>query len=532
MSAAPSLAAQAIAAFNQRAWGPARELALATLSQQPGEAAGMHYIAGVASLELGLLPQALGLLEHAVRLHPERADFLAQLAKALALARMSGQSQAAADQALALGPVDPAILDTLGVVYTQANAHAQAAAVFRQAVTSAPTHPPYRFNLATALVAVGELEAAEQELEAAIELDPGLWKAHLTLANLRRQEKSGNHLERLGRLLDRAGDDAGARLYLNLALAKEYEDLGDYGSAFEHLRQGKAAGGAGRRYSLSRDQALFEALMRAFPEPVASDGCHGDPSDQPIFVLGMPRSGTTLVERILTSHPQVFSAGELQNFGVVLKRLSGSRTPYLLDPDTIARARSTDSRHLGASYLASTRPATVGKPRFVDKLPHNFLYAGFIARALPGAKMICLRRDPTDTCLSNFRQLFAQSSPYYDYSFDLLDTAGYYVLFERLMAHWQRVLPGRILEIRYEWLVDQQETGTRKLLEYCGLPWHEGCLRFEHNSAPVATASAVQVRAPINRTSIHRWEHYREQLGPLRALLQEAGVVLDPPPAE
>lgn len=525
MTDTPRLADQAIEAFNRRDWQPARDLALRALTQAPGQAAGMHYIAGIACLELQQLPQAIQLLQQAVRLHPRRADFAAQLAKALSIARLSREALAIADQAMALEPEDPLTLDTLGVVYNQANAYPQAAAAFRRAATRMPTAAHYRFNLATALLFEGDLAGAGEELEACIALAPTFWKAHLTLANLHRQNAGSNHIERLLRLLGQAGGDQAAQLYLNLALAKEYEDVGDYALAFDHLSRGKAAGRTRRGYSIQRDEALVEALIRAFPEPITTDA--GDRSEEPIFVLGMPRSGTTLVERILSSHPQVYSAGELQNFGVELKRLSGSRSPYLLDPDTIARGRLIDWGRLGRSYLASTRPATAARPRFVDKLPHNFLYAGFIAHALPRARIICLRRDPMDTCLSNFRQLFAQTSPYYDYSFDLLDTGRYYVLFERLMAHWQRVLPGRILEVRYETLVAHQEASTRRLLDHCGLPWHEGCLRFEQNEAPVATASAVQVREPINRSSIQRWRKYEAQLGPLQALLEQAGIPLD-----
>lgn len=518
------LADQAIAAFNRRDWPPARDLALRALAQAPSQASGMHYIAGIACLEMQQLAQAIPLLQHAVSLHPTRADFAAQLAKALSIARLSREALAIADQAMALEPDDPLTLDTLGVVYNQANAYAQAAVAFRRAAMRMPTAAHYRFNLATALLFEGDLAGAAQELEACLALAPTFWKAHLTLASLRRQDAESNHVERLRRLLEQAGDDQAAQLYLNLALAKEYEDLGDHAVAFAHLTRGKAAGRASRNYSIRRDEALVEALVRAFPQPLATEA--GDPSEEPIFVLGMPRSGTTLVERILSSHPQVYSAGELQNFGVELKRLSGSRTPHMLDPDTIARGRHVDWGRLGHNYVASTRPATAARPRFVDKLPHNFLYAGFIARALPRARIICLRRDPMDTCLSNFRQLFAQTSPYYDYSFDLLDTGRYYLLFDRLMAHWRRVLPGRMLEIEYEALVADPESGTRRLLEHCGLAWHEGCLRFEQNPAPVATASAVQVREPINRSSIGRWRKYATELRPLQALLEEAGIAL------
>jgi Tfp pilus assembly protein PilF len=510
----------AIDAFNRRNWPVTLDAARQALQNGPHDA-GMHYIAGVACMELQMLAHALQHLRQATRLDAKRAEFVVQLAKALSMARLQGEALIAADHAAGLAPTDPAALDTLGVVYTQSNAHRKAATMFRQAAALVPNRATFRFNLATALVAIGEMDEAGQQLEACLSLEPRFWKAHLTLAQLRRCTPSRNHVARLQGLLTECGDNH-ARMYLHLALAKELEDLDDYAGAFDHLCSGKQAGGAGRGYTIGRDEAIFDALRLAFPRPATV--APGDPGEEPIFVFGMPRSGTTLVERIISSHPDVHSAGELQNFGVVLKRLSGSATPLMLDPDTIDRASRVDPATLGRDYVASTRPATGHARRFVDKLPHNFLYAGFIAQALPNARLICLRRDPLDTCLGNFRQLFAQSSPYYDYSFDLLDTGRYYVLFDRLMAHWRQVFPGRILELDYEALVDSQEASSRKLLEFCGLPWDDACLRFHRNPQPVATASSAQVREPIHRGFIQRWRRYEAQLAPLRALLREAGI--------
>jgi hypothetical protein len=311
-----------------------------------------------------------------------------------------------------------------------------------------------------------------------------------------------------------------------MALAKEHEDLAEYPEALEHLVRGKSAGGANRDYTVQRDETLCAAIADSFP--VAQPRPIGYPNHEPIFIIGMPRTGTTLVERIISSHPDVHSAGELLNFPMSLKHASGSQTPVLVDIDTILRARGIDWTKLGEDYISSTRPSTGHKPRFIDKLPHNFLYAGHIAHALPDAKIICLRRGPMDTCLSNFRQLFAPKSPYFDYSFDLLDTGRYYVLFDRLMEHWQRVLPGRIMEVQYETLIESQETSSKELLAFCGLPWHEACLHFENNPSPVATASAVQVRAPIYRSALGRWKKYGHQLNALQKLLEDAGIVIDP----
>jgi tetratricopeptide (TPR) repeat protein len=518
-----TLFAELTTAFNQHAWAKAQALAAHLLPMAPQHPA-LHYMAGVAAMELQQMAKALAHLHQAADLDPKRIEFVTQFAKALTLGQMPREARLAADRAMALSPADPITFDTLGVIYTQTHAHTEAAATFRHAVALRPTHAPYRFNLATALLATGEIESARIELETCIEIDPYYWKAHLTLAQQRRQSAADNHIERLHSMLKGQDTNQEAQTYLHMALAKEYEDCADYPAAFTHYTRGKSAAGAGRNYSIAQDETLFAAISATFPTPQPQTGLTGSLSDEPIFVIGMPRSGTTLVERIISSHPDVHSAGELLNFGLTLKRHSGSRTPSLLDLETIQRIQQLDWKRVGEDYLASTRPATTHKPRFIDKLPHNFLNVGWIARALPNARIICLRRDPMDTCLSNFRQLFAAQSLHYGYSFDLLDTGRYYVLFDQLMAHWQRVLPGRVLEMHYEALVDSQEASTRQLLAFCNLPWHDDCLHFEHNEAPVNTASVVQVRKPVYRTSLQRWKKYGAQLTGLQDLLSAADI--------
>jgi tetratricopeptide (TPR) repeat protein len=517
--------ASAVDALNRGRWQQALALGDSLLSVAAGHP-GVHFVVGVAALQMGLMPRALGHLETAVRLNPSRPDYAAQWARALSSSAMLRQSLDVARRALMQEPKDPMTLDTLGVVLTAANAHDDAVKAFRQAVVLQPDIASYRFNLATSLSILGDLEAAERGHEDCLARDPRYWKAHLALAQLRRQTEQSNHVQRLSALLEQVDADRNGRMHLHLALAKELEDLGRETESFEHLVSGKRAGGEGRRYSFERDRTMFDSVIDAFPDVIGDEVPGGCASDEPIFVIGMPRSGTTLVERILGSHSQVHSAGELPNFGFLLKRMSGSRTPVLLDADTQRGARSIPPAELGRAYIESTRPGTGNTPRFIDKLPHNFLYAGHIARALPGARIICLRRDPVDTVLSNFRQLFSLESQNYDYSFDLLDTGRYFLQFERLMAHWRRVLPGRILEIDYEQIVADQEASTRLLLDYCGLPWEEACLAFERNEAPVATASLAQVRSPLYRTAMQRWKRYEPQLrdAGLLQLLREGGI--------
>ena len=510
----------ASAALDRGDWQAAQMLGARMLARSPGDPQA-YYVAGVAESRLERPARAIEYLRRAAILAPTWPEPLAEVSRAYLAMGQVPSAVEVAERVMAMGPGNGVTLDMLGVIFGQAGLHERARAAFQGAVDRLPRNASSRFNLASTLAFSGDLDAAEEQFEACLELDPRHWRAHLFLSQLRRQSDGRNHLERLHAALA-TETEAQARFYLNLSIAKELEDLGRYGQAFEHLTAGKAAGGAERGYSTARDAAAFEAIAKCFPEPVHEQvGCD---NAEPIFVIGMPRSGTTLVERILSSHPMVSSAGELRNFMVALDNSTGGLPGFIFNDAFAERARDIDWPRLGSLYLDSIRHLSGTAPHFVDKLPHNFLFAGFIACALPRAKIICLRRDAVDTCLSNFRQVFALRSPYFDYSFDLLDTGRYYLLFDRLMSHWRRVLPGRILEIQYEDLVANQEENTRRMLGFCGLSWDEACLSFERNQAPVATASAMQVRDAMNRNSIGRWKHYAPQLSGLLQMLAEGGV--------
>lgn len=524
-SSLTSAAEEAARSLQDGKWERAASLAERLLALD-GSDASAHYIAGLANLEMKRMPQALTHLHLASHSAPRRAGIGASYARALASVRLSREALAEADRVMALQPADPGALDELGMAYTLCNAHARAREAFAQALALQPDQAHLLYNYGTALMFTGDLDAAECALERCVTLAPHYWRAHATLAQLRTQTLESNHVARLQALLASHPEDPQAQELLRAALSKELEDLGNIDEAFEELIQAKTAARARLGYDPAADAAIFQCLHYCAPGPVP-DG-RGVPDDRPIFVVGMPRTGTTLVERILSSHPLVHSAGELQQFGMVMKRASGSTTPVLLDPDTVRRSADLDWTALGQAYLAATRAVAGEKRYFVDKLPHNFLYAAHIARALPRARIVCVRRHPMDTCLSNFRQFFGDGSPFHGYALDLLDTGRYYLQFEALMREWNTRWPGRIHEVAYEDLIDEQEATTRSLLAFCGLDWDPRCLAFEQNEAPVATASAVQVRSGIYRSSKGRWRHLSERLAGLRDLLVAGGLQIEP----
>lgn len=513
---------QSEAALNRGDWRQAFSLAARVAVHAPSHG-GVHFIAGVAGLQLHQFPQALKHLNLAAKISPERVDYLAQYARGLAMTNLMKEALNVADKAMALSSEDGSSFNTLGVVYSRGHAHDCALSAFRRAVELEPQHADYRFNLATSFMFYGDIESAEREYEHCIFNDHGFWRAHLGLSQMRKQTLGNNHIGRLESLLVKHGQNIEAQLYLNIALGKECEDLGEHVKAFDFYVRGKSVHRKNNSYSIEYDAQAFAAITRYFAEPRA--GQSGFDSTEPIFIIGMPRTGTTLLDRIVSAHSAVHSAGELHNFGIALQRAFGrpvSRNELLLRFDP----HFSEWSRLGSDYIQSTRHVARSTPYFTDKLPHNFLYAGFIAHALPKARIICLRRDPMDTCLSNFRQLFAEDSADHQYSFDLLDTGRYYLLFDKLMRHWQRVLPGRILEVNYEDIVKSQERVTREILSFCELPWEDACLHFSTSEAPVATASAVHVRSPISSSSVRRWKLYKERLDELRHLLEDGDVLI------
>lgn len=496
------------------------------IADAPEQAAG-YFLLGVTAAEAGQVARAVPLIEAAIA-RGATAEHLAQLAKMLILLRRDGEAAEAAERAMALAPEDAMTLDTIGCVLARLGRHEQSVAPFTAAVAIEPGNLDYRYNLAAAHGFTGRVDEARAHYEAILAQAPGNARTHYALAILARQTPEANHIARL-RVALAAADNPDDRLRIGYALAKEFEDTGQPAAAFERLAEANAAQKRRIDYDFAQDAAIFDAIEALFGGRTAA-GATGpgiaDPS--PIFVVGMPRTGTTLVDRILSSHREVSSAGELQAMPLAVKRLAGTPSRTVIDPATIEASGQIDPAAVGEAYLARAshhRPAET--PRFTDKLPANFLYVGHIARALPDAAIVCLRRNPMDTIWSNFKNLFASQSAYYAYSYDLMDAARYYARFDRLMALWDRLFPGRILQLSYEKLVADQQNQTQRLLAHCGLEWDEACLSFHRNSAAVATPSAAQVRRPLNADAVGRWRAHEEALRPVADWLASQGIAID-----
>jgi tetratricopeptide (TPR) repeat protein len=512
---------QAERALVRRDFRLAHALCLKILSAEPTHA-DAFFLLGMLAAEHGNFGKALELVDRALAIAPDTAEYHAQRARCLISLHRPREAFEAARRAELTTAVSPLTLDTAGVVMTRVGAHAEAIAPFRRAVQEDSAKPQYRYNLGAALQFVGDFTGAAAEYRQALALDPQFFRAWSSLAQVARAPLTAAEVATLERALESGTLSVDGELHACHALAKQHEDEGRYELAFRYLERGKRRKRAELEYDATADLGLFSAAAESAATATAAVGHE---SREPIFIVGMPRTGTTLVERILSSHPAVFAAGELTNFGLALKRCTRTASNRVLDAETLRAGASCDAAALGALYVESTRPRTGQTERFIDKMPLNFFYAALIRRALPNAKIVCLRRNPLDTCLSNYRQLFATGFSYYNYAYDLLDTGRYFAAFDRLADLWSRTLGPGFLEVHYERVVEDTEREARRLLEFCELPWDSACVAFERNAAPVATASSVQVRQPIYRTAVERWRHYERELEPLQALLRAEGVL-------
>jgi tetratricopeptide (TPR) repeat protein len=411
----------------------------------------------------------------------------------------------------------------LGDLFIVLEDFAKALEAYDEAVRREPDNLRYLANRAALRRFMGHLEEAERDYDRIIESDPGECEAWLSRTELRKQDAHRNHIAALTSRLGKGFSSWSAEIPIRYALAREYEDVGDYSDSWQHLTAGAALRRRHLQYDLKTDLDTVEWICESFPHAGSREqGCS---SKEPIFIVGMPRTGTTLLERILAGHPQVFAAGELTHLPLALvaavQRKAGRSR--LSRRELVAASADLDYQALGEDYLARTRPRTGHVPRFVDKMPLNYLYCGIIHRALPNARILHMTRHPLATCYAVFKTLFNQAYPF---SYDLEELTAYYLSYRKLMAHWHRLLPGAILEVSYEQLVCAPEGESQRVFDFCGLSWDRSYLHVEKVAAPSTTASAAQVRRPIYRDSLELWRHYERELETVARRLAAGGVQL------
>jgi tetratricopeptide (TPR) repeat protein len=508
---------------------------------------------GNALRDEGELEEAIASFRRALSLKPDFAEVWSNLGAALRDQGNLEEAITCCKRALVLKPSYTQALVNLGAVLRDQGNLQEALACYRQALSTDPDSPQALANLAQglqdegniadamaccyralaldracdsaynclgiSLMNLGRLEAAKEHFEAALALEPRKVEYLFNFADINRFAAGDRHL----RAMEDLAADADSlspqeSIALHFALGKAHGDLGNHEQSFRHLLQGNRL----KREELVYDEApelqLFERVRRVFtPELIERHRGVGERSPLPVFIIGMPRSGTTLLEQILAAHPLVFGAGELTELDNALSSVGPPPGAPAQLPERIATFTGAQIRQIGVRYLENLRVRGPWAERISDKLPENFRLAGLIHIALPAARIVHIRRDPVDTCLSCFSKLFTEG---HAYSYDLAELGRYCKAYERLMDHWRSVLPpGAMLEIRYEELVANVEQEARRLLDYCGLAWDPACLAFHKGGRPVLTASAGGVRQPIYGSSVGRSNPYRAMLQPLTEAL-------------
>ncbi|TGP19146.1 MULTISPECIES: tetratricopeptide repeat-containing sulfotransferase family protein [unclassified Mesorhizobium] len=516
------------------------------LGQQPNHAAALHFL-GLLLHQTGRSDEGLDFIEQSVTLQPRNADFLNNMGTVM---RDLGRVAAAVDffrGAVDIRPEQLAARDNLGSSLKQlgqfeaaeeiyrgtigrnpfhvrariglaetlqeAGRLDEAIALFRESLSIRPKDAELLYGLGVAMMEKGKLTEAADLARQAVAIAPAMAKAWLLLTQVKRQTERDPELASMEAEHAKAPQDSLARMQLSFGLGKANDDLKDYGRAFDYFAEGNTIRRKGIDYDPVRTRDEFEAMKTVFDKAFFEKHRPSDISDDtPIFVVGMPRSGTTLVEQIIASHPQVFGAGELS----ILKTAVGKQFPMSMPggfPWGIADTPDKAFAEAGQAYLDMLHARYPGSRHVTDKMPGNFLLVGFLHMMLPKAKIVHCARDAAATCLSIFKVHFRGDS--HRYGYDLGELADFHNLYADIMAHWHKVLPGVVHDVRYEDFVADQEGQTRALMAHLGLPWDDKVLSFHETDRPVRTASAAQVRQPMYQGSVDLWKRYGDRLKPL-----------------
>jgi tetratricopeptide (TPR) repeat protein len=393
-------------------------------------------------------------------------------------------------------------------------------------LAKAPDDPASLMGLGHVLKTVGRGQEAVAAYRACLDVRPGAGEVWWSLANLKTLKFDAADEARMNAALDAPGLAENQRVSIHFALGKAREDAKDYAAAFAHYLEGNTRKRALVRYDPVQTEKINDRLISVFTrEFLAEKRDQGAPDPDPIFIVGLPRSGSTLVEQILASHSAVDGTAELAALGRVAMDIGRFRSDGVVYPEAVRDLDRADFAALGRAYLARAQRYRGKRPYFTDKMPNNFANVGLIALILPNAKIVDARRHPLDSCMGSFKQLFARGQTF---TYDLFELGEYYLQYDRMMRWWDEVLPGRVLRVNYEDVILDQEAQTRRLLDFCGLPFEEACLSFHLTERAVNTASSEQVRQPLYKGSLGSWRRFapflrdlERQLAPVIAALPE-----------
>lgn len=495
--------------------------ARALLAMSPDDAATL-VLASEVQLAIGHSVRALELIGRAVVASGGNPALQLKKAGLHAHLRHRNAAVAAAVDAADQHPDNGRIQWQAGTLINHCNRPGPALDYYRRAGLKLGANPSLLYDTAVSQFFTGDFDGAEANLDRLLSISPLAGHALYLRSTLRRQSTERNHVRELEARLAAGFDQPDAQAAALYALAKELEDLGEHQRSFTVLSRAAEVKRSTLGYEVSSEVASIQALMDAYTAEAITARSSGHDEPGAIFIIGMPRTGTTLVERLLVQQGSVRSAGELLDFG----NLVALSTQRLLDTGITGQSAKAslhmDFAELGKEYMRGAREAALDSAIFIDKMPVNYLYAGLIRKALPNAKIIHLVRDPLDCCYAVYKTLFFNA---YHFSYDLADLAEYYIAYDRLMRHWHQVMPGAILDVSYEDLVDDTEKQARRIFDWCGLPWDHAVL-VPPSGAAFATASAAQVREPIHRRSVQGSRRHLAALSPLISRLAEAGINL------
>lgn len=479
-----------------------------------------HYLAALLALDGGNRDVAVKALSTTVRLNKQHAAAWAQLARLYVLSGEFVKAEGCLENAVNSERGNPAVHDMIGTAFRLAGNLEASRDWHRKAVRQRADHLPFLINLANVHLYFGDLDAAEALLNRCLELEPANAQVHWLLSRTSKAENVW-HIEAMQDLVA-AESDPRAQAYLHYAIGKEAEDVGEWSLAFDAFEAGARARRETVAYDEDNERAVFAAVTSCFTSAWLEKRSDGPVDAAPIFIVGEPRSGTTLLDRMLSCHSAVNSAGELRHLGFAVRSATGSTEPRQFTPELIESAANADVAQVGSAYLESTAGLRGDAAHLIDKLPVNYLYLPLILAALPKARVLHMRRGAMDACFAAYKQLFADA---YLYSYEQDELARHYVRYAKLMDLWRDRFPARFFDVDYEDLVADTEETLRGVLEYVGLSWQVQCLEFERSPSAVTTASAAQVREKPHQRSVGRWRRYESRLQPMRDILTEAGLL-------